>query len=49
MAALQYTEQLYGTVFGPYGPFHLRENGEAAAATANESAASLIGAAKKTV
>lgn len=49
MAALQYTEQLYGTVFGPYGPFHLRENGEMAAATANEGAASPIDAANKTV
>lgn len=26
---LQYTEELYGTVFGPHGPFRLRENGEA--------------------
>lgn len=29
LPALQYTEQLYGTVFGPYGFFRLRENGAA--------------------
>ena len=27
-SCLQYTENLYGTVFRPYGNFWLRENGE---------------------